>query len=115
MSRHEFYETDERLTLSIFDKGADPEKVQISFEPRKVNLARIHPGGRAPTDLRFQFTYTHGDKTLVLEPLKGQIKPDESNYTVGKVKVEIRFAKAAIGRWGGLTGDAPDSTYLPQL
>ncbi|EIN13778.1 SGS-domain-containing protein [Punctularia strigosozonata HHB-11173 SS5] len=87
--RHEFYESDERLTLSIFDKGADPDKVQVAFEPRKV-------------------TYTHGDKSLVLEPLKGQIDPAKSDYTVGKVKVEVRLAKMAFGRWGGITGDAPD-------
>ncbi|EAU93134.1 Sgt1 [Coprinopsis cinerea okayama7 len=87
--RHEFYESDERLTLSIFDRGADPSQVSITFEPRK-------------------FTYTHGEKSLVLEPLKGQIVPEKSDYTVGKVKVEVRFAKAAIGRWGGLIGDSPD-------
>ncbi|KAF9535454.1 SGS-domain-containing protein [Crepidotus variabilis] len=96
--RHEFYETDEKLTLSIFDKGADPTAVNINFEPRK-------------------FTYTHGDKTLVLEPLKGQIDADASDFTVGKVKVEVRLIKRAQGRWGALTGDAPDplsSTPLPQ-
>ncbi|KAF5313183.1 hypothetical protein D9619_003286 [Psilocybe cf. subviscida] len=87
--RHEFYETDEKLTLSIFDKGADPAQVSISFEPRK-------------------FTYTHGEKSLVLEPLKGQIDADASDYTVGKVKVEVRFIKRAQGRWGGLVGDSPD-------
>ena len=40
-SRHEFYETDESLTLSIFDKGADPEQVKVSFEPRKVRTPFI--------------------------------------------------------------------------
>ncbi|KAI8995673.1 SGS-domain-containing protein [Trametes punicea] len=87
--RHEFYETDERLALSIFDKGADPEQVKITFEPRK-------------------FTYVNGEKSLVLEPLKGQIDPAKSDYTVGKVKVEVRFAKMALGRWGALVGDSPD-------
>ncbi|KAF8974055.1 SGS domain-containing protein [Flammula alnicola] len=87
--RHEFYETDEKLTLSIFDRGADPAEVSINFEPRK-------------------FTYTHGEKSLVLEPLKGQIDPDASDYTVGKVKIEIRLIKRAHGRWGSLTGDSPD-------
>lgn len=38
-SRHEFYETDEKLTLSIFDRGADPNQVSVTFQPRKV----IHP------------------------------------------------------------------------
>ncbi|KAJ8489799.1 hypothetical protein ONZ51_g2710 [Trametes cubensis] len=91
--RHEFYETDEKLTLSIFDKGADPEQVKITFEPRK-------------------FSYVNGEKTLVLEPLRGQIDPSKSDYTVGKVKVEVRFAKMAHGRWGALVGDSPDRKYI---
>ncbi|KAF8905561.1 SGS-domain-containing protein [Gymnopilus junonius] len=87
--RHEFYETDEKLTLSIFDKGADPAQVSVKFEPRKL-------------------TYTNGDKSLVLEPLKGQIDADKSDYTVGKVKVEVRLIKVAQGRWAQLVGDSPD-------
>ena len=92
--RHEFYETDEKLTLSIFDKGADPEQVKIIFEPRK-------------------FLYENGDKSLVLQPLKGQIDTAKCDYTVGKVKVEVRLVKAAQGRWAGLVGDAPDPLAAP--
>ncbi|KIJ68478.1 hypothetical protein HYDPIDRAFT_81396 [Hydnomerulius pinastri MD-312] len=88
-SRHEYYETDERLTLSVFDRGANPEEVSIKFEPRKL-------------------TYEHGDKVLTLQPLKGQIDPDKCDFTVGKVKIEIRLTKVAQGRWGGLVGDSPD-------
>ncbi|KAN0100595.1 SGS domain containing protein [Tylopilus felleus] len=87
--RHEFYETDEKLILSVFDRGADPEAVSVEFEPRKLS-------------------YRNGDKVLSLQPLKGQIDPTKSDYTVGKVKVEIRFAKMVLGRWGGLIGDTPD-------
>ncbi|KAF8922594.1 SGS domain-containing protein [Mucidula mucida] len=87
--RHEFYESDEYLTLSIFDRGADPSQVEVQFAPRK-------------------FTYTNGDKSLVLEPLKGQINPESSTYNVGKVKVEVKFAKMNLGRWGDLVGDSPD-------
>ncbi|KAG7099185.1 hypothetical protein E1B28_001054 [Marasmius oreades] len=87
--RHEYYETDERITVSIFDRNADPAQVSLEFEPRKV-------------------TYTNGDKLLALEPLKGQVNPDSCEYTVGKVKVELRLLKAVQGRWGGLIGDTPD-------
>ncbi|KAF7310895.1 hypothetical protein HMN09_00632700 [Mycena chlorophos] len=87
--RHEFYETDEKLTLSIFQKGVDASQVSIQFGPRR-------------------FSYTQGETTLVLEPLKGQIVPDKCEYSVGKVKVEVRLVKAAAGRWGGLIGDSPD-------
>jgi suppressor of G2 allele of SKP1 len=58
-----------------------------------------------------QFTYTNGEKSLVLEPLKGQIDPDTSNFTVGKVKVEVRLIKRAQGRWGDLVGDTPDGKH----
>ncbi|KAI3622461.1 sgt1-like protein [Moniliophthora roreri] len=87
--RHEYYETDERVTVSVFDKGADAAQVVVKFEPRKV-------------------TYTNGDKVLTLEPLKGQINPNACDYTVSKVKVELRLSKTIQGRWGGLIGDAPD-------
>ncbi|KAG6842230.1 hypothetical protein C0991_000200 [Blastosporella zonata] len=87
--RHEFYETDEYLTLSILDRGADPAQVVIQFADRQVS-------------------YVHGDKSLVLKPLKGQINPTKSTYTIGKVKVEVRLVKAVPGRWGGLVGDSPD-------
>ncbi|KAG6336677.1 hypothetical protein ID866_2424 [Astraeus odoratus] len=88
-SAHEFYETDERLTLSIFDRGADAEQVSVKFEPRKL-------------------MYQNGDKSLILHPLKGQIDPEKCDYTVLKVKVEVRLTKAAQGRWGALVGDSPD-------
>jgi suppressor of G2 allele of SKP1 len=58
-----------------------------------------------------QLSYANGDKVLLLEPLKGQIDPDTSNFTIGKVKVEIRLAKKAHGRWGNLVGDSPDREH----
>ena len=45
---------------------------------------------------------------MQLDPLKGQIDTEKSEYTIGKVKVEVRLAKVAAIRWGGLVGDAPD-------
>lgn len=88
--RHEFYETDEKLILTLFDRGADPAQVNVTFEPRSI-------------------LYENGDKNLRFSPLKGQIDPVQSSFVVGKVKVELRLVKAAQGRWGDLTGDAPDS------
>ncbi|KAI0257112.1 SGS-domain-containing protein, partial [Lactifluus subvellereus] len=90
--RHEFYETDDKLTITVFDRGADPAHVNVEFQPRSI-------------------LYENGDKKLELQPLKGQIDPDKSSFVVGKVKVEIRLVKAAHGRWGGLVGDAPDRTF----
>jgi suppressor of G2 allele of SKP1 len=52
--------------------------------------------------------YIHGEKSLVLEPLKGEIDPEASGHTVGKVKIEVRLAKSAPVRWASLVGDSPD-------
>jgi hypothetical protein len=60
-----------------------------------------------------QFSYTRGDNVVQLEPLKGQIDVEKSDYSVGKIKIEVRFAKVAAIRWGGLVGDAPDREYCP--
>lgn len=62
-----------------------------------------------------QLSYTNGDKNLVLAPLKGQIDPEASQFTVGKVKVEIRLAKMNPGRWGELVGDTPDRMLTSNL
>jgi len=94
--RHEFYETDERVTISIFDRGADPDQIAVRFDARK-------------------FSYENGDKKLLFEPLKGQINPVLSEFTVGKVKVEIRLAKMVQGRWGDLVGDSPDPLSSPTI
>jgi len=95
--RHEFYETDEKITLTIFDKGVDITQLSVSFDLRK-------------------FSYTNGDKSLDLE-LKGQIVPESCDYTVGKVKVEVKLVKATEGRWDSLVGDSPDplstATFTP--
>ncbi|KAG8799756.1 hypothetical protein FRC18_008194 [Serendipita sp. 400] len=96
--RHDFYETEEKLTLSVYVRGADPEQVKVQF-----------------TDSSLEFS--HGETTLSLSPLKGNIVPDSCDYTVGKVKVEIRLKKATEGRWGTLTrpADAVDEPALSQF
>jgi len=54
--------------------------------------------------------YENGETKLVLEPLKGDVDPETSDFTVGKVKVEVRLAKKlhAQGRWGKLIGEPSD-------
>ena len=58
-----------------------------------------------------KLTYTNGEKTLTLRPLKGEIDPDSSQFTVGKYKVEIKLKKRILGKWGTLEGDMPDGAH----
>jgi len=59
-----------------------------------------------------KLTYQNGDISLILQPLKGQIDPEQRHITIGKAKVEVKLSKIVQGRWGALTGDAPDGTGL---
>ncbi|KZW02003.1 SGS-domain-containing protein [Exidia glandulosa HHB12029] len=92
--RHAFYETDEKVTLSIFEKNVDPDKLEIKFEPHK-------------------FSYKHGETVLVLDPLRAAIDTAGSDYTVGKVKVEVRLAKTIAGRWGTLVSESDAEVPAP--
>lgn len=71
----------------MFDKGADPEQVSVKFTPSSVSLKRYNIPFLYSSLL--QLHYENGEKRLVLEPLTGEIDPEASNYTVGKVKVEV--------------------------
>ncbi|KAF8708389.1 SGS protein, partial [Rhizoctonia solani] len=88
--RHEFYETDDRLTLSVFVRNANPDQVSVKFTNDSVD-------------------FSYGDQHLYLSPLRAGIDPAQSGYRVGKVKVEIWLAKLVHGRWGTLvsSGSAP--------
>ncbi|KIM30505.1 hypothetical protein M408DRAFT_15493 [Serendipita vermifera MAFF 305830] len=91
--RHDFYETDEKLTLSVYLKNVDPNELKVDISETSLNL-------------------TYGESTLTLSPLKGDIKTDASDYTVGKVKVEIRLVKGTPGRWGTLVKDPTEEPEL---
>lgn len=59
-----------------------------------------------------QFLYQHGDNKLELDPLRAGIDPATSDFSIGKVKVEVRFTKLIGGRWGTLTNEGSDSMCL---
>jgi suppressor of G2 allele of SKP1 len=93
----------------VFDRGADPTQVAIKFEPRRVRVLYLRYLNHCL--IHSQLSYINEDKSLALEPLKGQINPEASNFTIGKVKIEIRLVKMATGRWNGLIGDEPDRKF----
>jgi suppressor of G2 allele of SKP1 len=66
-----------------------------------------------------QLQFQYGEKSLTLDPLKGEIDPAASSYTVSKIKVEVKLQKKAEGRWGMLVRASDDDSEsgrpLPQL
>ncbi|KAG8928444.1 hypothetical protein FRC02_006903 [Tulasnella sp. 418] len=81
--RHQFYETDEKVNLSVMIKEVDADKVNITITPHSAK-------------------FEYNEWKLNLEPLKAEVDPEQSGYRVGKVKVEIWLVKKVLGRWGNL-------------
>ncbi|KLO17022.1 SGS-domain-containing protein [Schizopora paradoxa] len=96
--RYDFYQTGDgsKLILTIFETGYNPDGVKIQFRPRSLS-------------------YENEDSLLVLEPLRGQIKPDECSFRIVKLmsgkksKVELTLVKESTVHWDTLEGDAPDA------
>lgn len=101
--RIEFYETDENLTILVFDRGANPAKVTVKFEPKSVRDVLCHLARGLERSL--QLEYKHESSVVVLQPLKDEIVPFSSSFSVGIAKVEIKLRKAVSKRWGSLIGN----------
>ncbi|KAI9313321.1 SGS-domain-containing protein [Zopfochytrium polystomum] len=89
--RHEWFQNENFVTVSIFIKNLKKEVVSIDYTPRScsVNI-------KLPT----------ADYMLNLDPLAHAIVPSESKYAVMSTKVEIKLKKEKVGiKWGALEGD----------
>jgi len=93
--RYEWYQTDEKTTVTVYVKNAEEDKVKIEFAPKSL-------------------AFTYGEQQLVLEPLPTAINTEGSTYKVMKMKVEIVLAKETPGRWNAITGDQEQVlTHVP--
>ncbi|KEY68068.1 hypothetical protein S7711_06978 [Stachybotrys chartarum IBT 7711] len=80
------------MSVSIFSKGVNKEKVQVEFLPFQVSLDPI--------------IYPNGEEKEFKLDLWGEIDPSESKYTVTPNKVELSLRKKAAGKWAQLRGAA---------
>ncbi|KAJ1560474.1 Cochaperone protein [Cladochytrium tenue] len=89
--RHEWFQNENFVTVSIFIKNLKPEAVSVELVPRACCVTI-----KLPT----------ADYMLNLDPLAHAIVPAESKHSVLGTKVEIKLKKEKIGvRWGVLEGD----------
>ncbi|KAG5928793.1 hypothetical protein E4U53_002583 [Claviceps sorghi] len=79
------YQTNDAMTVSIFSRGVDQEKLRVEFLPDHVRLDPIvYPDGE--------------EKEWTLRPYS-QIDPAASSYKVTPKKIELRLAKKPAGKW----------------
>ncbi|KAF9918320.1 Protein SGT1 A [Lobosporangium transversale] len=90
--RHEWYQNDTYVTISVFIKNVKKESVDINITENALSVSVKMPTG--------------SDYSLELDPLSHAIVPSESKYEVLSTKIEIQLKKASFGiKWGALEGD----------
>lgn len=90
--RHEWFQNDNFVTVTVFVKGVDPAGVTCNFFDRSLSLTVKQPNG--------------SDYSLELDPLAHGIVPSGSKFAVMSTKIEIKLKKAEEGlKWGALEGE----------
>lgn len=94
--RHEWYQNNQNVILTLYAKGVPKDKVEVEIEENSVSVSFPHPSDAAST---FAFT---------LDPLFALIDPSKSKHQVMSTKVELTLAKAVQGqKWANLEGTGP--------
>jgi len=75
--RHEWFQNENYVTISVFIKKVKPETVSIDLEDRALSLTIKLPTG--------------SDFCFDLDPLAHEIIPGESKYSVLSTKIEIKL------------------------
>ncbi|RUS17539.1 SGT1-2 [Endogone sp. FLAS-F59071] len=90
--RHEWFQNDTYVTVSIFMKNVKKENVDIHFTDRALSVTVKMPTG--------------SDYSLELDPLAHEVASNECKYDVLSTKIEIRLKKQRLGlKWGTLEGE----------
>ncbi|PTB69348.1 SGS-domain-containing protein [Trichoderma citrinoviride] len=99
--RMQDFQSDRNISVSIFSKGVDKEKLRVQFSETSVHLDPL--------------VYSSGEQKEFHLDLWGEIDPSNSKYIVTPNKVELSLAKKTLGRWPAVQGDgAPKKAPLPK-
>ncbi|KAK3815783.1 MAG: SGS domain-containing protein [Linnemannia elongata] len=90
--RHEWYQNDSYVTISVFIKNVKKDSVDINITENALSVSVKMPTG--------------SDYSLELDPLSHAVIPSESKFEVLSTKIEIQLKKERFAiKWGALEGD----------
>ena len=106
--RHEFYQSNDTLTITIFAKGVPKEKGEIIIKEGSVRsrFAAPRSGTNDPQlDISFPVLESSTTYDLSFDPLFARIDPAKSSYRITPHKIEIILYKSVPGpKWPSLEG-----------
>ena len=115
--RHEWFQSDQHVVVSVFVKNARADAVRVDFQPRQLAVEIQLPTVVDPSSLSVHSGNDAGAGQkpstalfcLDIDPLFAAIEPQECAVTVGKVKVEIKLKKRVAGvHWPQLEAAGDD-------
>ncbi|KAF9415720.1 Protein SGT1 A [Podila epigama] len=90
--RHEWYQNDTYVTISVFIKNTKKENVEVNITEDALSVSVKMPSG--------------ADYSLELDPLSHKVIPSESKFEILSTKIEIQLKKELFAlKWGTLEGD----------
>jgi suppressor of G2 allele of SKP1 len=104
--RHEFYDTNDNVVISLFAKGVPKDKLSVGIEKHSLDIS-------FPTAFDSNFDFS-------LDPLFAEIDPSKSSYRLTPTKIEVTLKKVVQGqKWKVLEGDhsvdvSAKPTSIPQ-
>ncbi|KAL9631318.1 MAG: hypothetical protein Q9204_004283 [Flavoplaca sp. TL-2023a] len=95
--RHEWYQTDDTVVVSLFVKGVPKDKTTIDIQPTCLTVSFPLPTG--------------SDYNFSLDPFCGKVDDAASTAKILSTKIEFILKKASVGeKWPSLESDAPVTT-----
>ncbi|KAH9444178.1 hypothetical protein Pst134EB_026557 [Puccinia striiformis f. sp. tritici] len=95
--RHEWYQTDTEVVLSVFIKNTKAEHVSCDFGPRSLSL-----NYKLPTNGSTEGCFD-------LDPLSYEIDPSQSSWKSLSSKIDLRLKKKVAGiKWQVIEGEETD-------
>lgn len=106
--RHEWYQSNAKVTIMIFAKGIPKDKTEVVIEEGSVSLMYILllyvTANNSQLEVRFP-TGNSGAYDYTVTPLFSKIDPTSSEFRITPQKIEINLHKAVPGlKWGDLEG-----------
>lgn len=115
--RHEFYQSNEKLTITVFAKGVPKDKGDVIIKEGSVCIRLpsplIQPTNNSQLDISFPVLESNSTYDLSFDPLFARVDPAQSSYRITPHKIEIILHKSAPGlKWPSLEGTEaiPSST-----
>ena len=91
--RHEWYQNNQAVTLTLYAKGVPKEKADFDIQPDSIYLSFPHSSNPSTS-----FTFT-------LDPLFASINPEKSKCSILSTKLELYLHKKVPGqKWSTLEG-----------